>query len=154
MAFRPFQDRDLSLTTLQNEMNRMFDRVWHSGLSTAPFDGQEWAPLVDVYENADGYTLYAELAGVDAASVDVSYVGCTLTIRGEKTRPAGLSDTDRPLRGERRFGTFCRTVELPDDIDAEKLSASCSGGVLEITVPKSVASRPKTIKIKVQDQSQ
>lgn len=151
MAFRPFQDKDLSLTALQDEMNRVFDRVWHSGLSTPPFDGQEWAPLVDVYESADGYTLYAELAGVDARSVDVSYVGCTLTIRGEKTRPAGLADADRPLRGERRFGTFCRTVELPGDIDAEKLSASCNDGVLEITVPKSAASRPKTIKIEVRE---
>lgn len=85
--FRPFQDPQLSLGALQDEMNRMFDRVWHGGVSTRPFDGQPWAPAIDLYEHEDRYTVYAELPGVPVESVEVSYLANSLTLRGEKARP-------------------------------------------------------------------
>jgi HSP20 family protein len=147
MAFRPFQETQLSLSNLQEELNRLFARVWHSGLSTGPFDGQEWAPVVDLEEYPDHYTLHVEIPGVDGNAVEVSHLDRELTIRGEKAKPAG--EPDRLLRRERRFGTFCRTVELPVGIDADRLSARCNNGVLEITIPKSEASRPKAIKINI-----
>ncbi len=149
MAFRPFQDRDVSLGTLQDEMNRFFDQVWHSGVSAGPFDGQKWAPPMDLHEHPEHYALYVELPGVAVGAVDLSYVGSTLTVRGEKTKPAHSGEGDKPLRSERRYGTFCRTVELPGDIEAERLSARCQDGVLEITIPKSEANRPKAVKIDV-----
>ena len=74
MAFRPFQDRDLSLGALQGEMNRMFDRVWHSGVSMGPFDGQEWGPLVDGYENSERFRFELE-------RVDVEHVGEVVVVR-------------------------------------------------------------------------
>jgi HSP20 family protein len=151
MAFRPFQERQLSLSGLQDEMNRLIERVWHSGVSTGPFDGQEWAPVIDLYEHPDHYTLFAEIPGVDGNSVELSYIEQSLTIRGEKIKPASIGDQDHPVRGERRFGEFCRTIELPRDIDADRLSARCHTGVLEVTIPKSEASRPKSIKIDVAD---
>ncbi len=150
MPFRPFQETQLSLGNLQEEINRLFGRIWHAGVSTGPFDGQRWAPLIDLYEHADCYTLYAEVPGVEGEAVELSYVEHTLTIRGEKAKPACEVDADRPLRSERRFGTFCRAVELPADIDADKLSAKCHAGVLEITIPKSETSRPKVIDIDVE----
>ena len=150
MAFRPLQDVPVSLGNLQDEVNRLFDRVWHGGLSTGPFDGQECAPPIDLYELDDRYTLLVEVPGVDAGTVDLSYVGHTITVRGEKVRSADLAD-DRRVRGERRFGTFCRSIELPADIDADRLSAKCQGGVLEITIPKAESSRPKSVKIEVKE---
>ncbi len=152
MTFRPFQETQLSLSNLQDEVNRLIERVWHAGLSTRPFDGQEWAPVIDIHEHPEHYTLYAEVPGVDAGSIELSYLEHVLTIRGEKPRPAGLGEEDRPLRGERRYGTFCRTVELADDVDADKLSAKCHAGVLEITIPKSESSRPKAIRVEVENE--
>jgi HSP20 family protein len=152
MAFRPFQDTEFSLGNLQEELNRLVERIWHSGVSTGPFDGQEWAPVVDLVEFADHYLLYAEIPGVDGSTVELSYIGHELTIRGEKTKPACADEADRSLRRERRFGNFCRTVTLPAGIDADKLSASCRAGVLDITIPKSESSRPKAIKIDVADE--
>ena len=149
MPFRPLQDRDLSLGTLQDAMNQLFDQAWHGGLSTGPFDGQKWAPQIDLYEHPEHYLLYVELPGVDASGVDVSYVGTTLTIRGEKSKPTGAGEADKLVRSERRFGTFCRTVDMPDDVDIEKLSAKCQDGVVEITIPKSDVNRPKAVKITV-----
>lgn len=151
MAFRPFQDPALSLSALQDEMNRMFERVWHGGVSTRPFDGQAWAPPIDLYEYDDRYVLMAEVPGVVAESVEVTYLASSLTLRGDKRPPEGLSEQTPTLRNERRFGSFSRTVELPGGIDADRASAKCAAGVLEISIPKSAASRPRTIRVDVSE---
>lgn len=151
MAFRPFQDPSLSLSALQDEMNRMFERVWHGGVSTRPFDGQAWAPPLDLFEFEDRYVMLAEVPGVAPETVEVSYLASSLTLRGEKRPPADISEQTPSLRNERRFGAFSRTVELPGGIDADRASAKCTGGVLEITIPKSAASRPRTIRVDVSE---
>lgn len=151
MAFRSIPDFQVSLGNLQDEMNRLFSRVWHGGVSTGPFDGQEWGPAIDLYEHDDRYTLFVEVPGIDGKSIDVSYVGTALTVRGEKVKPAGIAEDNRAIHRERRFGTFCRTIELPGDIVPEQLSAKCQAGVLEVTIPKSEASKPKAVKIEVED---
>ena len=149
MAFRPFRDTQLSLGNLQDEMNRVMDRFWHAGVSTRPFDGQEWAPHIDLHEYPDHYKLFAELPGVEAGGIDVSHVGTVITVRGEKVAPGG---DERNIRSERRFGSFCRTVEMPADVKADKLTAKYTNGVLEITIPKTQSNQPKPIKIEVQEE--
>ncbi len=151
MAFRPFQDPQQVFGALQDEMNRVFERVWHGGISTRPFDGQPWAPAIDVIEQDDRFLLFVELPGVDGESVDVSCTGNTLTIRGEKRRPNGISE-DSAMHAERRFGGFCRTFDLPGKLSVEQVSAACRSGVLEITVPKAESSRPRSVKVTI-DQS-
>ena len=151
MAFRPFQNMDLSLGNLQDEMNRLFQRTWHTGVSTGPLDGQQWAPLIDVYEHENHYTLYVELPGLEPGAIEVTHVGHTLTIRGEKTQPAGVAESDRAICKERGFGTFCRSVELPSDSDVEQLTAKSHAGVLAITIPKSESSKPKAVKIEIEE---
>ena len=150
MSFRPLQDVPASLGNLQEEMNRLLDRVWHGGLSTGPFDGQECAPPIDLYEYEDRYVGFLEVPGVDASTVNVSYLEHSLTISGEKSAP-GDTDDARRIRRERRFGTFSRVIELPGDIDADRVSATCRAGVLEVTIPKTESSRAKSIKIDVQE---
>jgi len=151
MSFRPFQDPQLSLSALQDEMNRVFERVWHGGVSTRPFDGQAWAPPVDLYEFDDRYALFAEIPDVAAETIEVTYLASSLTLRGEKRPPAGVAEKTPSLRNERRFGPFSRTIELPGGIDADRASARCANGVLEITIPKSASSRPRTIRVDVQE---
>lgn len=147
MPFRRFIDPQLSLSSLQDEINRAVQRVWHGGISTGPFDGQQWGPPIDLYEHADRYTLFVELPGVDANDVEVTHVGTTLTIRGEKRRPLSLAEKDQEVHSERRFGSFSRTIDLPGDVDAEQLTARASQGILEVTLPKSEASKPKSVKV-------
>lgn len=148
MNFRPLQSAQDSLRGIQEDMGRLMERVWHAGVVSGPFDGQEWAPQADLLEAADRYLLLLEVPDVDPARIEVSHVGCVLTIRGEKTPTAGLEGM-RLVRGERRYGLFCRNIELPVGIDVEKLTAKCRDGVLEITLPKSAAHMPKTVKINV-----
>lgn len=152
MSFRPWQEVPFSLGNLQDEMNRLFDRVWHGGVSVRPFDGQAWAPPIDVFDREDGYELYVETPGVEARAIDVSFVGNALTVRGEKVQPDYGADESCRVQRERRYGTFSRTVDLPGDADLERMSAKCNAGVLHITVPKSESSKPKAVKIEVDDE--
>ena len=75
----------------------------------------------------------------------------TLTIRGEKSRPETIGENDRPVRGERRFGSFNRSLDLPADIDADGLTAKCHAGVLDVRIPKLESSKPKSVKIDIDE---
>lgn len=151
MSFRPFNmDPQLSLNNLQDDLNRVMEKFWHAGLSTGPFNGQQWAPVVDMYEREDSYQLYAEIPGIDPSTIDVTFLGNTLTLRGDKIRPEGVADNDRPVRGERRYGNFCRAIDLPGDVDPDRMNAKCDHGVLKITIPKNESSKPRSVKISVE----
>ncbi len=150
MAFRPFENTQVSLLNLQDEFNKMVNRIWHQGVTTGPFDGQEWGPPVDLHDHHDHYELYVEIPGVDPTSIDVSYLNQVLKIRGEKKVKTPSQEEGMVIKQERRFGTFCRSIELPDDIKEGDLTASYHDGVLEVTVPKSESSKPKSIKIDIQ----
>ncbi len=148
MTFRPFgKDVQFSLTDLQEEMNRMFQRLWQGGMRVNPFAEHDWGPRVDLREEPERFVLTAEVPGVDIAGIDLSYTGGVLTIRGEKTAPTFDEGQWQRVTSERRFGSFVRTVPLPASIDADGISAGCRNGVLEVVLPKTHGARAKTISI-------
>lgn len=150
MAFHPFRASSVSLNALQDEMSRLLERVWHGGVTAGPFDGQAWAPAVDLREFDHCYVIYADVPGVAADKIDVSYLNEVLTIRGSKDAPAGVDGlAGATLREERRYGAFSRSVELPPGSDAERLAAACRDGVLTITIPKTASCKPKSVRIQV-----
>lgn len=149
MPFRPIDEGQRFLCNFQDEMNKMVERVWHGGVSTRPFDGQPWAPAMDMLEFDDHYVLHAELPGVEADKVDVTCLGNTLTIRGEKLAPTGTGALVNEIRGERRYGVFSRTIQIPEKIDSDRLSAKYCNGVLEIVIPKSDSQKSKSVKVTV-----
>jgi HSP20 family protein len=152
MARLPFRkDIPLSLGDVQDEVNRLFDRLWHGGVVTGPLDGQDWAPAIDVAEETDRFVVTAELPGLETAGVDVAISGDALTIKGEKLSDRREDDDRTYLRSERRYGTFSRTVPLPATVDAEKVTARCSHGILEIVLPKKEEARPKSITVTVEE---
>ena len=137
-----------SLTELQAEMNNLFQRLWHAGLSTGPLDGQEWAPPLDVVEEAERYVVKAEVPGLDVADIEVTYAHGALTIKGRK-KEEFVEEGAGMVRRERRFGQFARSVSVPGEVEASQISASCRQGVLEVTLPKKEGSRSKAVKIEV-----
>ncbi len=152
MNFRPFGMTPPSLNNLQDEMSRILEKVWHGGISAGPFDGQSWAPTIDVHEHNGCYVFYSEVPGVAPDTIDVSYLGGVLTIRGNKAAPAGIDgEPGHVLREERRFGAFSRSIELPPGSDHEKLTAACRDGVLTITIPKSASAKPKSVRVNVSE---
>ncbi len=150
--FGPFRRDDPNLIhEFQDELNRLVKRLWHAGISTAPFDGQDWAPAWDVVENDTSYTAYVELVGMQPDDITVSCVDRTLTVKG--TKPQLLHDEPQPtcLRRERRFGAFARTIQLPEAVDTDKITASCRNGLLTVTLPKIIDPAKQAVRVKVEE---
>ncbi len=152
MALLPFgKDMPMSLTEFQNEMNRLFERLWHSGITTRPLDGQDWAPSMDVLEEEDRYVIRAEVPGMEAKDIEVSVADDTVTVKGHKASERREGDERHYLRTERQFGAFLRAVSLPVGVDPSAVTATCKKGVLEIAVAKKEESRSKAIRVDVND---
>jgi HSP20 family protein len=139
------------LGELQEQMNALFNRFWHTGLSTRPLDGQDWAPAVDVREEPDCYVVTAEVPGLRVEDIEVTYSGNTLTLSGQKTDALGEEPGEGWLFRERRFGQFSRSVSLPEGAKEDAISATCSMGVLTVKLPKLEESKPKVIHVNVEE---
>lgn len=103
-------------------------------------------PAVNINENADNYYISAELPGVKAADLDLNVTGNQLTLAGDRKIPEEAEDV-RYHRREREAGHFSRAIALPGDIDAGRVTAKMTDGVLSITVPKAEKAKPKQVKI-------
>src|SRR5437763_7129903 len=154
-----FMEKPTMLTTraLGNSLDRML--TLNRALDQA-FNGvggsRVWVPALDVAERGDAYLIYAELPGVSPEQVDVSFEQNVLTIRG--TKPASFDvSTDGEVRvfaAERVHGGFERSVRLPEFVDADRIEASFTNGLLTVTVPKAQAAQPRRITIRGPEQAQ
>ena len=104
-------------------------------------------PYVNVAEFKDEIQVVAEIPGVPKESVKLQVHDGVLTISGERKAPEEAKETEW-LRQEIRYGSFTRTIQLPESVDAAKVSAEYTNGVLRITLPKQEASKPKEITIR------
>jgi HSP20 family protein len=107
-----------------------------------------WFPPVDVYEDKDNLLVKAELPGLKKEDISISLDNGNLTLSGERKQEEKHEGAD-VYRSERWVGRFHRTVNLPCRVDAEKIKASYSEGVLTVTLPKAEDAKPKQIPISV-----
>ena len=105
-------------------------------------------PAVDVLEGEKAYELTAELPGMDEKNVEVKVVNDTLTIKGEKQEEKEEKEKDYYLH-ERTFGSFERSFDIPEGVDADKIEASFKKGVLTLTLPKKLEAQKPAKKIEV-----
>lgn len=101
-------------------------------------------PPINLYDAGDRYVLTAELPGLTPEELDLSILGETLTLRGDRKRPAGIGE-ESYRRRERGFGRWARSVSLPERVDPDRVTAEFARGVLTVVVPKAEASRPRQI---------
>jgi HSP20 family protein len=153
-AWQPFEH-------LRQEMERMFDdfRADFGGFpfrrgrfALDPLFKREWgrglSPAVDVVDKDDAYEVTAELPGMSEKDIEVKLAGGMLTIKGEKSEEKEEKKKDVYV-SERRYGSFQRSFSVPDDVDADRLAATLSNGVLTVTMPKSPEAKKKERKIAV-----
>ena len=138
----------------RQEMDRLFDDFFGSGFGLTPlrrgFMGGfgEFNPQVDVTENDKEVKVIAELPGLADKDVEVSLSNDVLTISGEK-KSEKEDKGESYYRMERSYGSFHRSVQLPAEVDANKVEATFKNGVLNITLPKTTtAQNRKKITIK------
>jgi HSP20 family protein len=143
----PFRE----LERLRREMDRISEnvapaRAWTVGF--LPGTGARQYPRINVAEIEEGYVAEALAPGIDPQALDLNVKENVLTISGEKKAPEGVK-TEAFHRSERAAGRFVRTLELPADIDAGKVKASYSDGILRVTLPKAEAAKPRRIEVQV-----
>jgi len=107
-------------------------------------------PLLDCYKDKEEFVVKAELPGVPKQNIEVNVSDHTLTIKGDKKRDEQI-ESENYFRSERSFGSFFRSVELPEDVEANKVKAICSNGVIEIRLPIAAAAKAKTVKVEVEE---
>jgi HSP20 family molecular chaperone IbpA len=103
------------------------------------------APAVDIYENKDELLILVDMPGVSNDGVKINLEKLELTIEGKRTAPGGEG---RALAGESAWLDYQRTFLLPQGIDADKIAAELTRGVLRIHLPKSEAQKPRQIQVK------
>lgn len=127
-------------------LRREMDRLFSDAMGRAPA-GSGVFPALNISEDAEKIYVQTELPGVRPEDIDISVVGNTLTLRGER-KPDSVDNVSYHRR-ERRAGRFQKAITLPSDINADAVEARCSDGVLQLVLPKAEHAKPKKIDVKV-----
>src|SRR5579884_3797243 len=136
------------LSTIQNEMNRLFNTFFEA---PAPPNGgtlRRWIPAMDLVETDDDFVLRADLPGLGESDVNIELEDNVLTISGER-KAEHEERKEGYYRVERASGTFSRSLTLPEGVDPEAVRASFDKGVLEVRIPKPEQRKPRKVAISV-----
>jgi len=135
---------------LHRDIDRLFDEMWSGrwpSLAVEPMGG-DIMPQLDMTEDDQAFHLNVELPGMDEKDFEVTLRNHTLTIKGEKKEEKETKDRDVHRR-ERAYGYFRRSIELPADVDADKITATYRKGVLTIDLPKTKQAQDQAKRIEV-----
>ena len=140
-----FEPAVTTLSDLFDEVARgnFFSR-WNRELEETTF------PKVDIVEGKEGYHIKADMPGLDKKDIKVEVENGVLTISGEKKEEKVEGEKNRYYHLERTYGAFCRSFRLPDNVSSEHVDAKYANGVLELTLKKTEAAKPKAIEVKVE----
>ncbi|MBW2078151.1 MAG: Hsp20/alpha crystallin family protein [Deltaproteobacteria bacterium] len=135
------------LDRFRGEMDRLFNRFFDLGPSDLGLEEGEWMPSVDVSETGKEVIVHAEIPGMDPKDIDISLSGNLLTLKGERKREEE-NKGESFHRIERSYGAFTRTIQLPADVNSNKVDATCKDGVLKVRMPKTKEESVRKIEVK------
>ncbi len=128
---------------LQQDINRL--------LNDAPADirgsGAAGYPAMNIWTHPEGAIVTAELPGINPEDIDISVQNDTLTLTGSR-QSNGLQEDETYHRRERRYGRFTRSFQLPFHVEAGKVEAVFDKGILQVSLPRAEADKPKKITVK------
>jgi HSP20 family protein len=143
VPWRPFSELEEMERRFEDIFGRPFlPSVWRR----IPTMEMGWAPAIEVFEKEDKFVVKAELPGMKEEDIDISVVGDTLTVKGERKTESEVKEEDYYCC-ERSYGSFSRSIAVPSNVDAKKIEASYEDGVLEVSLPKAPEVKPKKISV-------
>lgn len=123
-------------------------RAWQDRLERlSSHSADAWAPAIDVYETAQAYVVTAEVPGISREQIDLAFDESRLTLRGQRVERRAADTVIHYHQVERSHGSFARTFEFSDAIDASRATADLADGVLTITLPKTAPPPPRRIDV-------
>jgi HSP20 family protein len=136
----------MALMVKPEPFSREVDRLFDAFFGQSDRSGRRWVPAMDLVEAGDHFVLKADLPGLKDEDVKIEVQDGTLTISGEREAEHEASEGGW-YRIERSFGSFSRSLTLPEHVDADAISASFNDGVLEVRIPKPAERKPQRIEI-------
>ena len=137
------------MDSFTREMDQMFRDIGFGRLlepAFAPLIGAHSYPRINLRETEDSYIVESQLPGIDPKELEMTILKGTLTLSGERKAPE--HEVGSWHRRERNTGKFMRAIDIPAEIDLEKVKADYQDGLLTVTLPKAESVRPKRIEIK------
>jgi HSP20 family protein len=138
VRWEPFRE----IATLQNEMSRLMSTLAGGNGDS----GRSWVPALDVWETENEVVYALDLPGIPERDISVEFEDGALTVSAQRARENEISE-DKLYRFERRFGSFSRTIGLPQGVTEDQVKADYKDGVLEIHVAKPEQPKPRRIEI-------
>ena len=138
VGWDPFRE----IASLQNELSRFVN----AARETDAGGSQTWVPAADVWETEQEIVYAFDLPGIPEDKISVELEENALVVSAERERPGEVSG-DRFYRFERRYGTFSRTIGVPQGVAEDAISADYRNGVLEVRVKKPEAPKPRRIQV-------
>ena len=138
VRWAPFSE----LASLQNELSRFMNGL-HDGNGRTT---QSWIPTADVWETENEVVYAFDLPGIPEDAISVELDDGALTVAAEREREATVEE-GRYFRFERRFGSFSRTIGVPQGVTEDTISATYANGVLEVRIAK--PEQPKARRIQI-----
>ena len=144
-------------TQIRQEIDKVFDSAFKGlgfpsiglGRELSPMAQTDWLkPTLDIGASDKEYTISVELPGVDENEIQVELVNDTLKIKGEKKQEKEEKERNY-YRMERSYGSFQRTLSLPEDADQDDIKAVYKNGVMSITIPRKAASKTEAKQIEI-----
>ena len=136
--WNPFRE----MATMQSALDRMFEDNWRGFQSLR----EGFSLPIDVHETDEGYTVHANLPGVNPDDIQITINDGALHISGEVIKN-DVDENTRVLMEERFYGKFNRSISLPQTVSVDDVAAAFNHGVLTLTLPKAPEARPRTIKV-------
>jgi HSP20 family protein len=135
------------VSTLRGEVDRLFGDFFGPAGGVTAGRTRRLFPALNVWERENELFVEAELPGLKSDDLEISVVGQQLVLKG---RPSDFEPEEGVAfhRRERGAGEFVRTIELPVDVDANRVEARLADGVLLITLPKAEAAKPRKVQVK------
>jgi len=131
------------LDSLQSDMNRLFDRFFEGRTANG---NRRWIPAMDLLETEDHLVLRGDLPGLTEDDIDIEIKDNVLTVSGERNAE-GEERSEGYYRVERAFGSFSRSLTLPQGVDVGQVEANFDKGVLEVRIPKPADAKPTRVQI-------
>jgi HSP20 family protein len=136
------------LGTIQSEMNRFFNSFFDTPTHSSGAPVRRYVPAMDLVDTGEAFVLKADLPGLSESDVNIEVRDNVLIVSGERKsehqdRKAGY------YRVERSYGSFRRSLTLPEGVDPASVTATFDKGVLAVTVPKPEQQSPRKVQITV-----
>ena len=129
-------------------ISTLFDSFLDFPKEHGSMSAHNWNPAIDIYDSGSEVVIQAELPGIKKEDINVRVENNLLVLNGKKERTQEIDNNDY-YRLERGYGSFSRSYQLPNVVNATKINAKFADGVLTLSLPKSEEAKPRQIDVKV-----